>query len=301
MTPPAPPIAVLPSAASGLSTAELDFDFSAPLESFAPLAPANSDSQEGPALEMDDGDGAQDDDSAAQFAADLVPVAAASAPPTDSIDLDFGDMVGDDMSHTDGDELVLKPAVSVAPLAHYANISSHPPGGHSQPSIPAPSKPVQTSEPPSISPSPAPAPASRAPSAVTQSKPSNAAFSAERQAERIERAWHLIENSQFEEAQDVMEVLRASGQTDEVRALQRSLDERLHEHRLELLGGPSAVLSVVTGSTILRTMNMDPRAAFLFSMVDGVSSVEDLCDVANMSPTQTVMYLVDLVERGLIR
>lgn len=297
MAPPPPPVPIAVQN-NEYDNAELDFEFSAPIDSFVPGSPNGDESDEGPALELE-GNGTDPNLNVDQLADALAATgdldldfAAPIPEPQDSIDLDFGDMVGEEQLQTEdeSDELFLKPAVSVAPLSHYANISSTPPA-RVEPSVPSPELPLPPPEVPTIEPA-----AQRPPG-----RTSSSSFSAQRQAERIERAWHLIENSQFDDAQDVMEILRASGETEEVRSLQRSLDERVHEHRLELLGGPSAVLSVVTGSAMLRTMNIDPRAAFVFSLVDGVSSIEDLCDIANMPPTHTVMFLVDLVERGLVR
>ena len=319
--PPAPSAPSMPPA-NDLDSSELDFEFSAPMEAFAPRQTSrDDDSDEGPSLQLDG-----DDDASEQ----PEPVVASRAPlltpgadmemdfsspiPTESdlLDLDFADMVGgQSLGDDESDELFLSPSVSVAPLSHYANISTSPPA-RNEPSTPSPGPHERPIDMPSVEPLPrslAPAQAIASslpappptPSASPPVQPSNSGFSAQRQAERVERAWSLIENSQFDEALDVMEVLRASGETDEVRSLQRSLDERMHEHRLELLGGPSSVLTVVTGSAMLRSMNIDPRAAFVFSLVDGVSSVEDLCDIANLPPTQTVLFLVDLVERGLLR
>ncbi len=310
----APPAPSIPPA-NDFDSSELDFEFSAPIEAFATRQIGrDADSDEGPSLQLDgDDEGAEPSDPVVNTKSpSLTPGAEmemefSSPLPTESdlLDLDFADMVGSELppNEDESDELFLSPSVSVAPLSHYANISTSPPS-RNEPSTPSPSPHQSPLDLPSLEPSPPsllPSQPAAASATAPPRQPSNSGFSAQRQAERVERAWSLIENSQFDEAQDVMEVLRASGQTDEVRSLQRSLDERMHEHRLELLGGPSSVLTVVMGSAMLRTMNIDPRAAFVFSLVDGVSSVEDLCVIANLPPTQTVLFLVDLVERGLLR
>lgn len=70
---------------------------------------------------------------------------------------------------------------------------------------------------------------------------------------------------------------------------------------IDELGGMSAVLSTVANSAAIRTLDLDHRAGFLLSLVDGFSSVEDLLDVANLPTDQCLALLVDLKRRGLIR
>lgn len=70
---------------------------------------------------------------------------------------------------------------------------------------------------------------------------------------------------------------------------------------IDELGGMSAVLSTVANSAAIRTLDLDHRAGFLLSLVDGFSSVEDLLDVANLPTDQCLGLLVDLKRRGLIR
>ena len=61
-----------------------------------------------------------------------------------------------------------------------------------------------------------------------------------------------------------------------------------------------AVLSVQVDSASIRGMTLDHRAGFLLSMIDGIVSVEDLCDTGHMPMGQTLALLVELKRRGLI-
>lgn len=70
---------------------------------------------------------------------------------------------------------------------------------------------------------------------------------------------------------------------------------------LDELGGLGAVLSVVANSAAIRTLDLDHRAGFLLSLIDGFSTVEDLLDLANMPSELTLLLLADLKRRGLVK
>lgn len=70
---------------------------------------------------------------------------------------------------------------------------------------------------------------------------------------------------------------------------------------LDELGGLGAVLTVVANSAAIRTLDLDHRAGFLLSLIDGFSSIEDLLDLANMPSELTLLLLADLKRRGLVK
>jgi hypothetical protein len=189
---------------------------------------------------------------------------------------------------------------------------------------------------------------------------------AHRRAEQVERVRALIARGQFDDAMDLIELLRASCNDGLAEQLERewqlaqhrqspspqaapslpvstaepsrpmsvvtmtrpsfepprvaSAPPRVVSHRsvpappppplntkqpdvdpLDELGGLSAVLTVVADSAVIRTLDLDHRAGFLLSLIDGFSSVEDLLDVANMPSELTVTLLADLKRRGLVK
>jgi hypothetical protein len=70
---------------------------------------------------------------------------------------------------------------------------------------------------------------------------------------------------------------------------------------LDELGGLGAVLTVVVNSAALRALDLDHRAGFLLSLIDGFSSIEDLLDLANMPSELALTLLADLKRRGLVK
>jgi hypothetical protein len=233
-------------------------------------------------------------------------------PPTEAIGLDEGDMLGDELGFEA--EIPLNQGANVASLREL--------------SIPAPARGevAQRSAQPAPTPAPAPTPTPPAGAPRTlsadyhvpapppppahsvapdrRSKP--AIDVAARRIERANRARALIAAGQYVDAQDIIELLRASGDDGLADELDREcalLQESASDGDLDPvteLGGMGAVLTVTANSSAIRTMNLDHRAGFLLSMIDGVSSVEDLCDVSNMSMSETLSLLVDLKRRSLL-
>jgi hypothetical protein len=231
-------------------------------------------------------------------------------PPVEAIALDEGDMLGEAVGFEA--EIPLNQGANVASLRELsipAPARGEPASRATQPAPqPAPTPPAGVSPPRTLSagyhvPAPPPPPTHSVPP-DRRSKP--AIDVAARRAERANRARALIAAGQFLDAQDIIELLRASGDDGLADELDREcalLQESAADGELDPvteLGGMGAVLKVTTHSSALRTMNLDHRAGFLLSMIDGVSSVEDLCDVSNMSMAETLALLVDLKRRSLV-
>lgn len=132
-----------------------------------------------------------------------------------------------------------------------------------------------------------------------------------RRLERAERVRALIAEGAYGDALDLIELLRASAndglaeQLDrectlaQQAQLQATTEPEAIDYE-EALGGLGATLSVVAQSAVIRTMDLDHRAGYLLSLIDGVSTVEDIIDVASMPREQTLALLVDLKQRGLV-
>ena len=63
---------------------------------------------------------------------------------------------------------------------------------------------------------------------------------------------------------------------------------------------PSVVPVVVASLPQLLALELDARAGFLLSRIDGVLSVEQLLDVSGMSATETMRVLESFVSSGVI-
>jgi len=70
---------------------------------------------------------------------------------------------------------------------------------------------------------------------------------------------------------------------------------------IERLGPLDAIPVPQAGAERLDSQELDPRAVFLFTRIDGTLSLEDLLDISGMSHFETARLLLRLRELGLLR
>ncbi len=76
--------------------------------------------------------------------------------------------------------------------------------------------------------------------------------------------------------------------------------ETLTEMYSARLGSFEQVVRVAVPPDQIRWLSMDHRTGFLLSLVDGMSSVENLLDISGMPPLETLKTLYELLEQGVI-
>ncbi len=105
----------------------------------------------------------------------------------------------------------------------------------------------------------------------------------------------------FSGALEIAESLLASDQSDlEAQRYATSCRDVLTQMYLSRLGGLDQVIGVVLPPEELRWLNLDHRAGFLLSLVDGVSTIEELLDISGMSRLDALRILVTLREQRAI-
>jgi hypothetical protein len=67
------------------------------------------------------------------------------------------------------------------------------------------------------------------------------------------------------------------------------------------LGARADVPEVAMAPAHLGALQLDRRAAFMLSAVDGRTTIEELCDIAGMSRLDALRVLHDLVKHGVVR
>ncbi|MDP3276226.1 MAG: hypothetical protein Q8Q09_13585 [Deltaproteobacteria bacterium] len=238
--------------------------------------------------------------------------AAAQSVSSERPELHFGeeaqiewDDVDESQDDSAGGELELQPASIVPPLAHFAKQQIpeewYPPPERSQPPPPE-----------AVQPRPIVVPIQRIAVASTTS----AAMEHERRRlERIQRARALIAANSLTEAQDLIELLRASGDArvadklsvdlaaKRVATLSKPIEYRPSAppvDPLTELGGLQTILRVLLTPAEQCSLSLDPRSAFLLSMIDGTMSVDDMCDVSGMDRAQTLTALRELKRRKVV-
>lgn len=76
--------------------------------------------------------------------------------------------------------------------------------------------------------------------------------------------------------------------------------EMLRQMYKARIGDGSQVLRIVMSGEELRSLNLDHRAGFLLSCIDGMSSIDDILDVSGMRELEALRILFELVQENVI-
>lgn len=76
--------------------------------------------------------------------------------------------------------------------------------------------------------------------------------------------------------------------------------EKLRQTYLERIGSGRTILRVAVDPDTLRSRALDPRLAFLLSLLDGASTVDDVIDMSTMPALEAVRALHELMQEGVV-
>lgn len=76
--------------------------------------------------------------------------------------------------------------------------------------------------------------------------------------------------------------------------------EKLRQTYLDRIGSGRTILRVTVDPDTLRGRSLDPRLAFLLSLLDGASSVDDVIDMSTMPALEAVRALHELMQEGVV-
>ncbi len=76
--------------------------------------------------------------------------------------------------------------------------------------------------------------------------------------------------------------------------------EMLRQMYKSRLGDGSRVLRLAVSPDQLRSLNLDHRAGFLLSCIDGYSSIDEILDVSGMQTLEALRLLYELVQEGIV-
>lgn len=95
-------------------------------------------------------------------------------------------------------------------------------------------------------------------------------------------------------------ILRDRPRDKEAAAFAKRCKEVLVDMYSSRLAGLHRVPQIVMGADQIRWLSLDHRAGFLLSMIDGVSSIDDLLDVSGMQRVDALRILCELLEQKVI-
>ena len=146
---------------------------------------------------------------------------------------------------------------------------------------------------------PPPAPAAPEPSFVLEELPPPPPIPEEKTtAERAREAYNAGELDRAEEL--AREALAEDAGNEDAQRLINQVESERERQALAKLGSlyETPALKVSMGEVM--GMNLDSRAGYMLSQIDGMISFEDLLDLSAMERLETLTLLADLLDRGVI-
>lgn len=113
-------------------------------------------------------------------------------------------------------------------------------------------------------------------------------------------ARRLYENGDFEQSMDIVQKVLSREKNDEAFALKQAIEGELERSELDKLGSLAKVPNLKVSMNEIPTLDLDHRAGFLLSQIDGMMTFEDLLELSSMSRYETLTVLSDLVEKDVI-
>jgi len=97
------------------------------------------------------------------------------------------------------------------------------------------------------------------------------------------------------------QALASGGELDEaLRHYAELCREKLRQTYVERIGSGRTILRVAVDPEALRGRALDSRLAFLLSLLDGASSVDDVIDMSSMPALEAVRALHELLQEGVV-
>ena len=117
----------------------------------------------------------------------------------------------------------------------------------------------------------------------------------------IDKVLERIEAGDFGRALMLAEQTIAGGDlSPELQHYAELCREKLRQTYLERIGSGRTILRVAVDPDTLRSRALDPRLAFLLSLLDGASTVDDVIDMSTMPALEAVRALHELMQEGVV-
>ncbi len=117
----------------------------------------------------------------------------------------------------------------------------------------------------------------------------------------MEQARSLYGNGQFDEAMELVDaVFEIDANCEDAHELQGLLEGELERAEISRLGSLAKTPSLNISMGEIAGLDLDHRAGFLISQIDGMLTFNDILDMSSMSRLETLNVLNDLNDQGII-
>lgn len=119
-------------------------------------------------------------------------------------------------------------------------------------------------------------------------------------ANMLVQAQRLYTAGEFQASLDIVSNLLKQRPDPDAERLQQQLERELERVQHERIGSLSRIPVLRAKMSEIAQLNLDHRAGFLLSQIDGMLSFEDIIDMSAMSRLETMTVLAELCEKGVI-
>ncbi len=116
----------------------------------------------------------------------------------------------------------------------------------------------------------------------------------------VNRARALYEQGEFQTSMELVEAILELEDHSDAQELQRLLEGELERMQANRLGSLALTPCLEISMGEMAQLDLDHRAGFLLSQVDGMLTFEDILDMSSMSRLETLTVLADLYEEDII-
>ncbi len=113
-------------------------------------------------------------------------------------------------------------------------------------------------------------------------------------------ARRIYESGDFEEALNLCEKIISRGDSPEAETLMKTIQGEMERVALDALGSLNRTPSLSVDMSDLASMDLDHRAGFLISQIDGMMTFEDIIELSSMSRLETMEVLAVLLRQDII-
>lgn len=116
----------------------------------------------------------------------------------------------------------------------------------------------------------------------------------------IQQVRKLYDSGKFQSALDIINNILVQTSTPDTELLKQNIERELEREQHDRIGSLSRIPVLGIPMNELSQLQLDHRAGFIISQMDGFLSFEDIIDMSAMSRLETMSVLADLCDRGLV-
>lgn len=131
---------------------------------------------------------------------------------------------------------------------------------------------------------------------------SETAAAEETSQDPIKQGLELLKQGKLEKAHAVFKLLlEINEENPEVHGYEVLVGAHRLEHYTKLIGNLDGVPRVVMEFEKIKTLDLTKETGFVLSLIDGISSCEDILTTTRMDKLDAMGHLASLIERGVVR